>query len=126
MEGPGFWKTSEIEDAPQLVDSTLTAVRGLAVNIKEQVINFDLAGESLVGMACVPEQARSIGIIVVVGGPQYRVGSHRQFLLLSRALASAGYPVMRFDYRGMGDSTWRTPELRELLMTTLLPLSMHL
>ncbi len=74
------------------------------MNIKEQVVTFDCAGEPLVGLACVPEQARSIGIIVVVGGPQYRVGSHRQFLLLSIALASSGYTVMRFDYRGMGDS----------------------
>jgi exosortase A-associated hydrolase 1 len=32
------------------------------------------------------------------------VGSHRQFVLLARALASAGIPVFRFDYRGMGDS----------------------
>jgi exosortase A-associated hydrolase 1 len=45
----------------------------------------------------------SCGVLIVVGGPQYRVGSHRQFLLLSRRLASEGYPVMRFDYRGMGD-----------------------
>ncbi|MBK7034657.1 MAG: hydrolase 1, exosortase A system-associated [Ignavibacteria bacterium] len=74
------------------------------MNIKEQVVTFDCVGETLVGVACVPEQARSIGVIVVVGGPQYRVGSHRQFLLLSRTLASAGYPVLRFDYRGMGDS----------------------
>ena len=49
------------------------------------------------------EPGRS-GVLVVVGGPQYRVGSHRQFLLLSRRLASAGYAVMRFDYRGMGDA----------------------
>ena len=41
---------------------------------------------------------------MIVGGPQYRVGSHRQFVLLARSLASAGYPVMRFDYRSMGDS----------------------
>jgi len=40
----------------------------------------------------------------VVGGPQYRVGSHRQFMLLARDLATHGVPVMRFDYRGMGDS----------------------
>jgi len=39
-----------------------------------------------------------------VGGPQYRVGSHRQFVLLARRLASAGYAVLRFDYRGQGDS----------------------
>ena len=46
----------------------------------------------------------SVGVVVVVGGPQYRVGSHRQFVLLARALAYAGIPVLRFDYRGMGDS----------------------
>jgi exosortase A-associated hydrolase 1 len=42
--------------------------------------------------------------VVVVGGPQYGVGSHRQFVLLARELADAGNPVLRFDYRGMGDS----------------------
>jgi len=46
-----------------------------------------------------------IGLVVIVGGPQYRVGSHRQFLLLSRSLADNGIPVLRFDVRGMGDST---------------------
>jgi exosortase A-associated hydrolase 1 len=46
-----------------------------------------------------------MGVVIIVGGPQTRVGSHRQFTLLSRALASAGYPTLRFDYRGMGDST---------------------
>ncbi len=44
------------------------------------------------------------GILFVVGGPQYRVGSHRQFRLLAGKLASNGYPVLRFDNRGMGDS----------------------
>jgi uncharacterized protein len=62
------------------------------------------SAESLVGIIAVPEAAFRTGVLVVVGGPQYRVGSHRQFVLLSRALAEAGYPVMRFDYRGMGDS----------------------
>lgn len=44
------------------------------------------------------------GVLIIVGGPQYRVGSHRQFVLLSRRLAGEGYPAMRFDYRGMGDA----------------------
>ncbi len=52
-----------------------------------------------------PETARRTGIVIVVGGgPQYRVGGHRQLTLWARALAQAGYPVLRFDYRGMGDT----------------------
>lgn len=48
--------------------------------------------------------AARVGVVLVVGGPQYRVGSHRQFVLLARFLAANGVPVLRFDYRGMGDS----------------------
>ena len=59
----------------------------------------------LCGIAHVPHQLTSTrGVLVLVGGPQYRVGSHRQFVLLARALAGGGVPVMRFDYRGIGDS----------------------
>lgn len=43
-------------------------------------------------------------VIIVVGGAQYRVGSHRQFVQLARHLAAAGHPVLRFDLPGMGDS----------------------
>jgi uncharacterized protein len=43
-------------------------------------------------------------VLIVVGGPQYRVGSHRQFVLLARRLAHQGFATLRFDYRGMGDS----------------------
>lgn len=46
----------------------------------------------------------STGLLLVVGGPQYRVGSHRQFVKLCRALAGAGIPSLRFDVSGMGDS----------------------
>lgn len=45
-----------------------------------------------------------LGVVIVVGGPQYRVGSHRQFVITARSLAAAGFPTLRFDYRGMGDS----------------------
>jgi uncharacterized protein len=43
-------------------------------------------------------------VLIIVGGPQYRVGSHRQFVHLSRRLAQAGIAAMRFDCRGMGDA----------------------
>ncbi len=76
------------------------------MNYREQALAFASGPETLVGVLAEPPQgAPTIGIIVVVGGPQYRAGSHRQFVLLARALASAGYPTLRFDCRGMGDST---------------------
>jgi exosortase A-associated hydrolase 1 len=71
----------------------------------EQAIVFPCAGDELLGIVAMPEQPSKTGVLIVVGGPQYRAGSHRQFLLLSRAMAIAGYPVMRFDHSGMGDST---------------------
>ena len=84
----------------------------------ERAVAFDCAGDKLVGILCGPESPASgatprhgldapsfLGVVIVVGGPQYRAGSHRQFTLMARALAAAGYPVLRFDYRGMGDST---------------------
>lgn len=74
------------------------------MNFSEQVVTFACAGEQMLGILALPEQAQKIGVLLLVGGPQYRVGSHRQFLLLARTLAAAGYPTMRFDYRGMGDS----------------------
>jgi len=70
----------------------------------ESTTLFDCAGDTLLGILARPEMPAATGVLVIVGGPQYRVGSHRQFLLLSRALAAAGFAVLRFDYRGMGDS----------------------
>jgi exosortase A-associated hydrolase 1 len=44
------------------------------------------------------------GVLILVGGPQYRVGAHRHFVTLARQLASAGIPALRFDHRGVGDT----------------------
>jgi exosortase A-associated hydrolase 1 len=71
----------------------------------DRAVMFDCAGESLVGIVSAPLAPAEVGVLVVVGGPQYRAGSHRQFVLLARYLAARGIPCMRFDYRGMGDAT---------------------
>lgn len=65
---------------------------------------FDCDGARLIGIVHAAVSPAKRGVLIVVGGPQYRVGSHRQFLLLARYLADQGVHVMRFDYRGMGDS----------------------
>jgi uncharacterized protein len=62
--------------------------------------------EELLGIVHLPDHdAHRVGVLIVVGGPQYRVGSHRQFVLMARLFAAAGYTTLRFDYRGMGDSS---------------------
>jgi exosortase A-associated hydrolase 1 len=72
---------------------------------QETTLIFSCADANLIGILHpAADGARSTGVVFVVGGPQYRVGSHRQFVLMARALAQAGFPVLRFDYRGMGDS----------------------
>ncbi|MES2322134.1 MAG: hydrolase 1, exosortase A system-associated [Pseudomonadota bacterium] len=74
------------------------------MDYQEHALSFTCQGEALFGIASVPAQARARGVLIVVGGPQYRAGSHRQFVQLARGLAAQGIPAMRFDYRGMGDS----------------------
>ena len=84
--------------------------------LKESAVNFACGNARLYGILHRPQPALPVpvrGVLVVVGGPQYRAGSHRQFTLLARALAASGIPVMRFDYRGMGDSEG---EARDFLM----------
>jgi len=80
-------------------------------SIKERFVVFECDGESCVGVISEPAAeslAADVGVAIIVGGPQYRAGSHRQFILLARRLANAGIPVLRFDYRGMGDSSGAT------------------
>lgn len=71
---------------------------------RTEPISFPCAGHKLYGLLATPAEASARGVLILVGGPQYRVGSHRQFVLLARHLAAAGYPVLRFDHRGIGDS----------------------
>ena len=78
------------------------------MNYRESAISIACEGEHLLGILSRPlhdHASRRTGVVVIVGGPQYRAGSHRQFVLLARMLAAQGYDCLRIDYRGMGDST---------------------
>lgn len=71
----------------------------------ESAIVFHAEGEHLIGVISAPILASDAGLLMIVGGPQYRAGSHRQFVALARHAANAGIATLRFDCRGMGDST---------------------
>lgn len=74
------------------------------MNVREEGVVFECDGASLLGVASHPAMPASNGLLIVVGGPQYRAGSHRQFVDLARRAAGRGIAALRFDYRGMGDA----------------------
>lgn len=73
----------------------------------ERALDFHCGDTQLWGVLTKPVAGTieaSTAVVIAVGGPQYRIGSHRQFVLLARRLAEHGFSTLRFDYRGMGDS----------------------
>lgn len=82
---------------PERADTPIAAIR-------ERPLVYACNDAWLYGILSLPAAPATLGVVIVVGGPQYRAGSHRQFTLLARELAAAGFPALRFDYRGMGDS----------------------
>jgi len=86
----------------------------VAPGVVEQPLLFDCEEAQLVGILARPQAMKKRGILIVVGGPQYRAGSHRQFVLMARDFAAQGYASLRFDYRGMGDSGGETRDFREV------------
>lgn len=122
--GPAFWQVHERMDAPELLQSTTDAARTWfeqragsdrlqktesptaieAADIQPTVITCD--NEHLMAVMHRGKPGVRRGVVgVVAGGPQYRSGAHRQFVSLARQLAGRGHPVLRFDLKGMGDST---------------------
>lgn len=74
------------------------------IGYREQGLVFSAGDSRLLGVATLPETPAKTAVLFLVGGPQYRSGSHRQFTLLARYLAEQGVASLRFDYPGMGDS----------------------
>ena len=56
------------------------------MSVKEIPVVFNCQDSRLLGILHKPEKPGRQGVLIVVGGPQTRVGSHRQFVLLARYL----------------------------------------
>jgi pimeloyl-ACP methyl ester carboxylesterase len=64
-------------------------------------------GESLFGILSIPTKASTSNhptVVILNTGIAHRVGHHRMYVSLARALAAQGYQVLRFDFSGIGDS----------------------
>ncbi len=63
--------------------------------------------------ATLDEAAGDTCLLMVSGGSQTRIGSHRMYERLSRSLVQHGFPSLRFDRRGVGDSDGEDPGFRD-------------
>jgi exosortase A-associated hydrolase 1 len=81
---------------------------------KEIPVVFECQGQQLLGIIHQCDNMAATGVLIIVGGPQHRTGSHRQFILLARHLAQHHIATMRFDARGMGDSEGECRDFSEI------------
>jgi pimeloyl-ACP methyl ester carboxylesterase len=80
--------------------------------MKERHVWFG-AAKSLSGILTEPDsrQAGRPAVLVLNAGLLHRVGPNRLHVVLARRLAAAGFPVLRLDFSGLGESEPRHDEL---------------
>jgi pimeloyl-ACP methyl ester carboxylesterase len=79
----------------------------------EQIARFGIR-QNLNGILAEPRGGRHAdkpAIVILNSGVVHRIGHHRMYVTMARRLAAAGYPVLRFDFSGIGDSTSRSDSL---------------
>lgn len=72
---------------------------------------FECAGNRLVGS--LDEATGTTGLLIVTGGNETRAGAFSGQAQLAARIAAAGFPVFRFDRRGVGDSEGSNRGFRE-------------
>ncbi len=67
-----------------------------------RMIGFECGGDPLVGT--LDGADRDIGLLIVSGGNEIRSGAYAGQAAMAQHFAHLGYPVFRYDRRGVGDS----------------------
>ncbi len=67
-----------------------------------RLVSFICKGHRL--SATLDEALGTTGLLIISGGNEIRAGAHRGMAQLAFDVAAQGYPVFRFDRRGIGDS----------------------
>ncbi len=71
-------------------------------------VTFRNRGQQLVGVLHIPDtlknRERAPGVVMFHGFAGNKVENHRLFVQTARSLSGSGFVVLRFDFRGSGDS----------------------
>ena len=73
----------------------------------ETAVDFAVGSERLKGVLHTPEKcpaSGNAGIVFLHGWSGCRLGPHRMFVHAARRFAGLGFPCLRFDFRGRGES----------------------
>jgi hypothetical protein len=76
----------------------------------ERPFFFDRPGARLFGLRHTPPAPRDIGFVMSHPFAEEKLWAHRVYVSMARAIAARGFPVLRFDYMGAGDSSGMTAE----------------
>ena len=74
---------------------------------------FDCLGSACLGT--IDRAPRTTGLLIVSGGNEIRAGAWNGQALLAAKVAAEGYPVFRYDRRGVGDSAGENAGFRGAL-----------
>ena len=98
--------------------------KGLRPGSMEAAVDFKNDGRRLFGILHTPEGVgqNQWAVNLLCPGLKHRVGPHRLNVKIARLLCSMGFPVLRFDPHGLGDSEGSLPSgpLWELWRSVLL------
>ncbi len=73
--------------------------------LRERHLFFPSQGQRCLGVLHEPDGAWRDGALVFLHGwAGYRIGPHQMFTKMARRAAERGFPCLRFDFRGRGDS----------------------
>lgn len=85
----------------------------LATSPRPEPVTFlNKNGLRLFGLLHQPERPRHPGVAILLLSPgvKMRVAPHRLYNKMARRFVELGYPVLRFDFHGLGDSEGEAPE----------------
>ena len=74
-------------------------------------LTFPCGGDPIA--ATLDTAAGAAGLLIVGGGTEIRSGAHAGMAMLAATVAAAGWPVLRYDRRGVGDSGGADPGFAE-------------
>lgn len=72
--------------------------------MREKFVSFMNEGEKLAGVLHIPNSIPASTVVFCHGFTGNRIESHRLFVHAARELCRKGFVVLRFDFRGSGES----------------------